>query len=71
MVRMTADYCAGILTGAGLAIFFLALAVQSDLLKSDILVHSGIMFAGIALILGGGGMKLRSQNVQTKTGTED
>lgn len=65
MVKMTADYMAGMMTGAGLAMFFLALGVQSNLLKPDILINSGIMFAGLALGLGGGAMKMRSQQRQT------
>ncbi len=70
MVKMTADYCAGMMTGGGLAMFFLALGVQSGILKPDILVNSGIMFAGIALLLGGGGMKLRSQNAASRSAGE-
>ncbi len=69
MVKMTADYTAGMMTGAGLAMFFLALGVQSDLLKPDILINSGIMFGGLALVLGGGSMKMRlrqGQSVSTK-----
>ena len=64
MVKLTPDYVAGMMTGAGLAMFFLALGVQSDLLKQDILINSGIMFAGLALVLGGGAMKMRGQSRQ-------
>ena len=65
MVKMTADYSAGMMAGAGMAMFFLALGVQSELLKPDILVNSGIMFAGLALGLGGGAMKMRLQQKQS------
>lgn len=64
MVKMTTDYIAGMMTGAGFAVFLLALGMQSELLKQNILVTSGIMFAGLALVLGGGGMKMRSQQPQ-------
>jgi hypothetical protein len=49
------------MAGAGLAMSFLALGVQSKLLKPDILVYSGIMFAELALGIGGGAMKVRLQ----------
>ena len=71
MVKMTADYTAGMMTGAGLAMFFLALGVQSDLLKPDILINSGIMFAGLALGLGGGSMKMRLQQTQAASTNEE
>jgi hypothetical protein len=61
MVKLTSEYGAGMMTGAGIALFFLALGVQSELLKPDILVNSGIMFAGLALALGGGGIMLRGK----------
>ena len=64
MVKMTIDYMSGMMTGCGLAMFFLALGVQSDLLKPDILINSGIMFAGLALGIGGGALKMRSQQQQ-------
>lgn len=61
MVKLTSDYCAGMMTGCGIAMFLLALGVQSQFLKSDIMVNSGIMFAGLALLLGGGGIMLRKR----------
>lgn len=64
MIRNTGGYLAGMMTGAGLAMFFLALGVDSDLLKPDILQNSGIKFAGLALLLGGGAMKRRLQAAQ-------
>ena len=64
MIKMTPEYLAGIMAGAGLAMFFLALGVQSELLKPDILVNSGIMFAGLALTIGGGALKMRLQKLQ-------
>ena len=63
-IRFTAEYIAGISTGAGAAIFFIALAAQSDLLSSEFLTGSGALFAGLALILGGGGMKWRAQSAK-------
>jgi hypothetical protein len=71
MVKMTGEYLAGMMTGGGLAMFFLALGVQSDVLKGDILVNSGIMFAGLALVLGGGGMKMRLQQAKALSEAED
>lgn len=60
-VRFTADYFAGMLSGAGLAMLFLGLAASSDLLTSDFLTTSSVRVAALALLLAGGGIKLRSQ----------
>ena len=70
-IRFTAEYIAGIFTGAGVAIFFLALAVRSNLLSSELLTGSGALFAGLALILGGGGMKWRAQSVANPPSDEN
>ena len=69
-IKFTVEYIAGIFTGAGTAIFFLALAAQSDLLSPDFLTSSGALFAGLALIMGGGGMKWRAQSGTKSTADE-
>jgi hypothetical protein len=67
MVRITRDYGAGILTGVGVALFFLALGVQSNILNSGILEHRGALFAGLAFILGGGGILLRRPSARAES----
>ncbi len=67
MVRMTRNYAAGILTGVGVALFFLALGVQSSVLHSGILEHRGALFAGLAFILGGGGIMLRRPSARAES----
>ena len=62
MIRFTGEYLAGMLAGSGLALFFLGLAVQSDVLAPTDLKAAGLLAAGIALVLGGGGWKLRLQS---------
>lgn len=65
-IKFSKDYVAGILTGAGTAIFFLALAARSGVLSSGFLVENGALFCGLAFVLGGGGMKWRAQ-AETET----
>lgn len=60
-IKFTAEYIAGCFAGAGLAIFFLGISAQSDLVSPEFLNKSGCLFAGLALLIGGGAMKLRLQ----------
>ena len=60
-IKFTPDYLAGIMTGAGLACFFTALAVRSGMISPSVVSTSGCVFTGLALILGGGGYKWRTQ----------
>lgn len=60
-IRFTLEYVAGIVAGAGLLLFLLALSADSGLLAADGLKGAGTKFAGLAMILAGGGMKWRVQ----------
>lgn len=60
-IKFTQDYIAGIIVGAGLAVFLLSLAADSDMLTAESLGKSGAKFAGLAMLIAGGGMKWRSQ----------
>ena len=62
MVRFTGEYLAGIMAGLGLGLFFMGLAVQSDVLIPSNLKSFGFAGAGIALVIGGGAWKLRLQS---------
>lgn len=62
MIRFTGEYLAGIMAGVGLALFFLGLAIQSDLLTPSNLKSLGFAGTGIALVIGGGAWKLRLQS---------
>lgn len=68
-IKFTTDYIAGGIAGAGLAVVFLGLAANSDMLSADFLTKSGTSFAGLAMLLAGGGMKLRSQNSASSAGS--
>ena len=59
--RLNAEYVAGIVSGIGLLLFLLALSVDSGLLNADGLRGAGTKFAGLAMILAGGGIKWRAQ----------
>lgn len=60
-LKISDDYVAGIVSGFGLLLFFLALSADSELLNADRLKSPGTRFAALAMILAGGGMKWRAQ----------
>ncbi len=59
--RVNTDFVAGIIGGAGLLLFLLALAADAGMISADGLKSAGTKFAGLAMILSGGGMKWRNQ----------
>jgi hypothetical protein len=61
-IKFTAEYIAGIVAGAGLLLFMLALAADSGLLSADGLRGAGTKFAALAMVLAGGGMKWWAQS---------
>lgn len=61
-LKLNTDYVAGIVGGAGLLLFLMALSADAGLLSFDGLKGAGTKFAGIAMILAGGGMKWRAQS---------
>jgi len=63
-IKFNTDYVAGIIGGAGLLLFLLALAADAGMSSADGLTGGGVKFAGIALILAGSGMKWRAQGRQ-------
>ena len=60
-IKFNSDYIAGIVCGAGLLLFLIALLADTLLLSADGLRGAGTKFAGLALILAGGGFKWRAQ----------
>lgn len=60
-LKFNADYVAGIVGGAGLMLFLLALSADADMISADGLKNAGTKFAGLAAILAGAGMKWRTQ----------
>ena len=60
-IKFNTDYVAGIIGGAGLLLFVLGLAADSGMISADGLKSAGTKFAGLAMILAGGGMKWRAQ----------
>lgn len=60
-IKFTAEYLAGFMAGVGLGLFFILLAVQSDLLTLSNLKSDVFGLAGIALLMGGGAWKMRLQ----------
>ena len=61
-IKFTVDYLAGMITGAGLLLFLLAISADAEMLSADSLKGLGVKFAAIAMILAGGGVKWRSQS---------
>ena len=59
--RFRLEYIAGIISGAGLLLFLLALAADSGMISAEGLKGAGTKFAALAMILGGGGMNWRAQ----------
>lgn len=59
--RLNAEYVAGIVAGAGLLLFLLALSADSGMLNAGGLKGAGTKFAAMAMILAGGGMRWRAQ----------
>lgn len=60
-IKFNTEYVAGIVGGAGLLFFFLALSADVGMISTDGLKGAGTKFAGLAMILAGGGMKWRAQ----------
>lgn len=58
--KFNTDFVAGIVGGAGLLLFLLALLADAGVLSADGLKGAGVKFAGLALILAGSGMKWRT-----------
>jgi hypothetical protein len=61
-IKFNTDYVAGIVGGAGLILFLLALSADSGMIAADGLKGAGTKFAGLAMILAGSGMKWRAQS---------
>lgn len=61
-IKFNTDYTAGTVGGAGLLLFLLALAADAGIISADGLKGGGTKFAGLAMILAGGGMKWRAQS---------
>ena len=70
-IKFTADYIAGAIAGAGLIVVLLSLTADSDLLKPDFLTRPGTIYAGLAMLLAGGGMKLRAQQAAASSDTSN
>jgi hypothetical protein len=60
-IKLNIDYVAGIVVGAGLLLLLLALSADAGMISADGLKGAGTKFAGLAMILAGGGMKWRAQ----------
>lgn len=60
-IKFNTDYVAGIVGGAGLLLFLLALSADSGVISAEGLKGAGFKFAALAMVLAGGGMKWRSQ----------
>lgn len=60
-IKFNADYVYGMISGAGLLLFLLALSADGGMVSADGLKGAGTKFAGLAMILAGGGMKWQSQ----------
>lgn len=60
-IKFNTDYVAGIVGGAGLLLFLLALSADVGMISAEGLKGAGTKFAGLAMILAGGGMKWRAQ----------
>jgi len=60
-LKFNTEYVAGIVGGAGLLLFLLALSADSGMISANGLTGAGTKFAGLAMILAGGGMKWRAQ----------
>jgi len=64
-IKLTSEYVSGIVAGAGLLLLLLALSADSELLAADGLKGAGVKFAALAMVLAGGGIKLRAQSRRT------
>lgn len=60
-IKFNTEYVAGIIGGAGLLLFLLALTADSGMISADGLKGAGTKFAGLTMVLAGGGMKMRAQ----------
>lgn len=60
-IKFNTDYVAGIVSRLGLLLFLLALSADSGMISADGLKGAGTKFAGLAMILAGGGMKWQAQ----------
>lgn len=60
-IKFNTEYFAGIVGGAGLLFFFLALSADAGMISADGLKGAGAKFAGLSMILAGAGMKYRAQ----------
>lgn len=60
-IKLTTEYVAGLVSGAGLLLLMLALATDAGLLSADGLKAPGTKFAALAVLLAGSGMKWRGQ----------
>ena len=61
-IKFNTDYVAGIVAGAGLLLLLLSFSADAGMISADGLRSAGMKFAGLAMILAGGGMKLRAQS---------
>jgi len=60
--KFTLDFIAGIVAGAGLLLFLLALSADSGMISADGLKGAATKFVGLAMILAGSGMKWWAQS---------
>lgn len=60
-MKSSTEYAAGIVGGAGLLLFLVALAADAGMIKADAFKVAGTKFAGLAMILAGAGMKWRAK----------
>ncbi len=60
-IKFNIEYVAGIVGGAGLLLFLLALSADAGMISADGLKGAGTKFAGLTMILAGSGMKWRAQ----------
>ncbi len=65
-LKFNTEYVAGIVGGAGLILFLLALAADSGMISADGLKGAGTKFAGLTMILAGGGIKWQAQGRSRK-----
>ena len=61
-IKFNTDYVAGIVAGAGLLLVVQSVSADAGMISADGLKSAGTKFAGLAMILAGGGMKLRAQS---------
>lgn len=65
-IKLHAEYVAGLISGAGLLLFLLALSADAGMIEAAGLKGAGVKFAAIAMLLAGGGMKWRAQVAAAK-----